>query len=60
MFVDEKYRRQGIATTILDKQIKTALLKGYHVFILQESEMGKPLYKKYGFQEGKKGMIMKL
>ncbi len=60
MYVDERYRRQGIAETILDRLIKTSLIKGYHIFSLQESKMGKPLYEKYGFQEGKKGMILKL
>lgn len=60
MFVNEKYRRQGIASIILDKLIKTALLKEYHIFLLQETDMGKPLYEKYGFHEGKKGMILKL
>lgn len=60
MFVNETYRRQGIALIILDKLIKEALLKEYHVFLLQETDMGRPLYEKYGFQEGKKGMIIKL
>ena len=60
MFVNEKYRRQGIALTILDKLIKIALLKDCHVFLLQESDIGKPLYEKYGFHEGKKGMILKI
>jgi GNAT superfamily N-acetyltransferase len=60
MFVNEKYRRQGIASTILDKLIKTALLNEYHIFLLQESEMGKSLYEKYGFHEGKNGMLLKL
>lgn len=60
LFVDEKYRRQGIASTILDNLIKTALLKGYHIFLLQETDMGRSLYEKYGFHEGKKGMILKL
>lgn len=60
IFVNENYRRQGIASIILDKLIKTALLKEYHIFMLQETDMGKPLYEKYGFHEGKKGMILKL
>jgi len=60
MFVNEKYRRQGIASTILDKLIKTALLKEYYIFLLQESEVGKALYEKYGFHEGKNGMLLKL
>jgi len=52
MFVNEKNRRQGIASIILDKLIKTSILKEYHVFLLQETDIGKPLYEKYGFQEG--------
>ena len=60
MFVNEKYRRQGIASTILDKLIRTARVKEYRIFLLQESKMGKPLYEKYGFHEGKNGMLLKL
>lgn len=60
MFVNESYRRCGIATNILDKLIQISKSKGYHVFILQESDMGRPLYEKYGFHEGKKGMILKI
>jgi len=60
IYVHKEYRRQGIASIILDKLVKTALLKEYHIFLLQESDMGRPLYKKYGFQEGKNGMILKL
>lgn len=60
MFVNENYRRRGIATIILDKLIQISKSKGYHVFILQESDMGRALYEKYGFQEGRKGMILKI
>lgn len=56
MFVSENYRRRGIATNILDKLIQISKPKGYHVFILQELEMGRGLYEKYGFHEGRKGM----
>lgn len=59
MYVQEGYRRQGIASTILNQLIKQAMLKGHHVFILQETDMGRPLYEKFGFREGKKGMILK-
>lgn len=60
MYVDEKYRRQGIGLAILDKLINIAKAKEYYIFILQPSEMGKPLYEKYGFFEGNKGMLLKL
>ncbi len=59
MFVKEEYRRRGIASTILDELIKIAQHKEYHIIILQESDMGRPLYEKFGFHEGKKGMILK-
>lgn len=60
MFVKEVYRRKGIASIILDELIKIAQVKDYHIFILQESDMGKALYEKFGFFEGKKGMLLKL
>ncbi len=60
MFVQEEYRRQKIATNILDKLIYVAKLKNYYVIFLNESEMGKPVYEKYGFKEGKRGMFFKL
>lgn len=60
MFVNDNYRRRGIATIIIDKLIQISKSKGYHVFILQESDMGRALYEKYGFQEGRKGMILKI
>lgn len=60
MFVNENYRRRGIATNILNQLIQISRLKGCHVFILQESDMGRPLYQKYGFHEGRKGMIQKI
>jgi GNAT superfamily N-acetyltransferase len=60
MYVDDKLRRQGIGTAILNKLINIAKAKKYRIFILQESDMGKPLYEKHGFIEGKRGMLLKL
>lgn len=60
MYVNEGYRRRGIAATILDKLINIAKTKKYYIFILQPSDMGKPLYEKFGFFEGKKGMLLKI
>lgn len=59
MFVDEAFRCQGIGFSILDRLVQQARAKDYHIFILQESEMGRPLYQKYGFSCGKAGMILK-
>ena len=59
MYVNEAYRRQGIATTILGRLMSIAKAKNYRVFLLQPSEIGKPLYEKHGFFEGEKGMLYK-
>jgi len=60
MYVHHEHRRQGIATKILDELVSIACEKGYHIFLLQESEMGRFLYEKYGFVQGTKGMLMKM
>lgn len=59
MYVDERFRRQGIASTILGRLLCQAHEKGYNVFILQESEMGRQLYEKFGFIKGNAGMILR-
>ena len=59
MHAKDEYRRQGIATKILNGLLGCAQKRGYHVFLLHESEMGRALYEKCGFIEGKAGMIMK-
>ncbi len=58
VFVDGQHRRCGIATGILDRLIEVAKAKGCHFFRLQETEMGRPVYERYGFCEGKAGMIL--
>ncbi len=60
MYVHEDYRRQGIATTILDKLVHIAKVKDYHVIFLTATDIGRKLYEKYGFIEGKAGMLLKL
>ena len=60
MFVAKGYRRQGIASKILEHLISIVREKGYHVLLLQESELGRPLYEKFGFTPGKAGMTLKI
>lgn len=60
MFVEETHRHRGIATGILDGLIAAAREKGYRIFLLNASDMGRPVYEKYGFQPGKAGMVFKL
>jgi len=60
MFVEEGYRRQGIGSAILNELIALAKARNYEIIILQPTETGKYLYKKQGFSEGNKGMILKV
>ena len=59
MYVNEEYRRKGIATTMLNQLIDVANQKGYQIIMLNASEMGKHLYTKFGFKEILNGMILK-
>ncbi len=49
MYVRPDYRRQGIATKMLDLLIKDAKIRGITAITLEATRMGKPLYENYGF-----------
>ncbi|MCR5196867.1 MAG: GNAT family N-acetyltransferase [Pseudobutyrivibrio sp.] len=49
MYTRPDYRRQGIAMKTLDLLIKDAKEKGIQEITLEATDMGKPLYEKYGF-----------
>lgn len=49
MYTAPKYRRQGIATQILDLLVKECLYQGATYISLEATEMGRPLYEKCGF-----------
>lgn len=49
MYTKPEYRRKGIAYKTLDMLIKDIKGKGISAISLEATEMGKPLYKKYGF-----------
>lgn len=49
MYVRPDYRRQGIATKMLDLLVEDAKVKGINAISLEATRMGKPLYEKYGF-----------
>lgn len=42
------YRGKGIGTTILKHLIQKAEERGYKIIMLNASDMGKPMYKKWG------------
>ena len=49
MYTAPQYRRQGIAMKTLDILVKDAVKRGIKHITLETTEMGRPLYEKYGF-----------
>ena len=51
MYTKPEYRRQGIDFKTLDILIKDARSRGITQISLEATEMGRPLYEKYGFSQ---------
>ena len=49
MYTAPDYRRQGIAYKTLDMLVKISKERGIDQISLEATEMGRPLYEKYGF-----------
>ena len=49
MYTASEYRRQGIAFHTLDLLVKAVRKQGISQITLEATEMGRPLYEKYGF-----------
>lgn len=49
MYTAPEYRRQGIAMHTLDLLVKDAKAQGVSQIALEATDMGRPLYEKYGF-----------
>lgn len=49
MYTNPKYRRKGITYKTLDMLIKEIKSKGISSISLEATDMGRPLYEKYGF-----------
>ena len=49
MYTAPEYRRQGIAFQTLDLLVKDAREQGVSQIALEATDMGRPLYEKYGF-----------
>lgn len=60
MYVKPEHRRKGIGSSILHRIVEIASLRGHQILMLNASEMGKPLYRKIGFEEIHHGMLLKL
>lgn len=51
MYTAPEYRRQGIAFHTLDLLVKAAKERGISQIALEATDMGRPLYEKYGFMK---------
>ena len=49
MYTDPNYRRQGIAYKTLDMLVNVSKERGVKQISLEATDMGRPLYEKYGF-----------
>ncbi len=56
MYTAPEYRRQGIATRILDLLVEDAKARGIHHISLEATKMGRFLYEHYGFVSMKSEM----
>ncbi len=53
MYVRPAYRRRGIATAILDVLVADARRQGVGRIGLEATDMGRPLYEKFGFTDAR-------
>ena len=56
MYTFPMYRNQGIGTELLKRVVDEAKQLGYKKITLNASDMGRPLYEKYGFTKVHNGM----
>ncbi len=59
MYTDPGYRRQGIAYRTLDLLVADAKARGVEHITLEATDMGRPLYEKYGFVQMQSEMQLK-
>ena len=60
MFTDSRYRRNGIATELLDRVVAEAKSYGCGTVQITASDMGVKLYSSYGFVHNENFMQLKL
>lgn len=60
MYTSPKYRGNKIATKILHKIVEEARKRNISTLILEASQMGKPVYQKFGFERAQGWMQLNL
>ena len=59
MYTHPDYRRRGIAWHTLDLLVNEAKKQGVSAIFLEATDMGRPLYEKYGFDDLKSEMVFR-
>ena len=57
MFTFPEYRKQGIGTKLFKRTVEEAKNRGYRRITLNATNMGRPLYEKYGFKDTTGDMV---
>jgi len=58
MYTLPEYRRQGIAAELLQRTVEAARARGYKKITLHATDMGRPLYEKFGFRDVQGDMVL--
>ncbi len=59
IYTVSRYRGQGIATQIVDLLVKEAYKRDIRDISLKATDMGRPVYERYGFVPDEESMILK-
>lgn len=57
MFTYQRFRKQGIASQLFSLIVDEAKMYGYNKVLLNATDMGRPLYARYGFKDTAGDMI---
>ena len=58
MYTLPAYRMRGIARALLEKTVDEARRCGYSKITLHATDMGRPLYEKFGFEDSQGSMVL--
>ena len=56
MYTYPNYRKKGIATKLFKMTVEEAKIRGYRTLKLHATDMGRPIYEKFGFTDSKNDM----
>ena len=58
VFVEQEFRRRGLANTLVEQCLKEAERRGIRVVTLHSSDAGRPVYEKLGFRSTSEMMFV--